>query len=197
VAVFAVVSASRNDRRQVLGVVRDVPAGHTLTAQDVRAVSVTAAAGVDLVPAGGEGGVVGRPAAVPLTGGSLLAAGQVGPVRVPPAGQAVVGAAVRAGQYPAELTRGDKVSIVLTQPAAATGTAATTTAAATAPGLGGNGSGATDGWAVEALVVGMAPAEQGAGGAVVSLQLADVYAQTVARAAAAGQVALVRRAASP
>ncbi len=186
VAAFVLVSASRSDRRQVLLVVRDVPVGRALTAGDLRAVSVAADAGVDLVAADGADRVVGRAAAVPLTAGSLLAAGQVGQARMPPAGQSVVGAAVRAGQYPAELARGDHILIVLTQ----TGTTSTTTVTGTAADQS-----EAVGRAVEGLLVGVAPAEQGITGAVVSLQVADADAQDVARAAAAGRIALILRAA--
>ncbi|WP_241251700.1 SAF domain-containing protein [Candidatus Protofrankia californiensis] len=182
IAAFVLVSASRGERRQVLVVVRDVPAGQALTAGDLRAVSVAADAGVDLVAADGQNGVVGRVAAVPLTAGSLLAARQVGQSRVPPAGQSIVGAAVRAGQYPVELARGDHILIILIQAGSTvTGTAAEQPA--------------TVGQAVAGLVVGVAPAEQGVTGAVLSLQVADADAQEVARAAAAGRIALIQQAA--
>jgi len=182
VAVFVVLSAARDGRRQVLMLTRDVPAGQVLAAADLRSVSVSVGAGVDVVEAGRVSGVVGRPVAVPLTAGSLLAAGQLGAGRVPPVGQAVVGVAAKPGQYPPGLHPGDRVSILTLAGAAAGG--------GSGQGVSGDGDVRVDG-----LVVGVTVGEAESAGVVVSVQVADSDADAVARAAAQGRVALVARAA--
>ncbi|OHV23991.1 hypothetical protein BBK14_23715 [Parafrankia soli] len=189
VAAFVVVGGEREGRRELLVVARDVPAGRVLTVQDLRPVSVGAGAGVDVVAAGAVDAVVGRVAVVPLVAGSLLPPGAVGDAsRVPPAGQAMVGAALKAGQYPPELARGDGVSVILTA-ASPSGV----DPAVSAPSTGSSAR------SVSGLVVAVQGDEvdpAGAGGVVVSLQVAEGDAETVAEAAAAGRVALVVRAVS-
>ncbi|WP_230203217.1 SAF domain-containing protein [Parafrankia discariae] len=189
VAAFLVISGEREGRREVLVVARDVPAGRVLTVQDLRPVSVGAGAGVDVVAADAVDAVVGRVAVVPLVAGSLLPAGAVGDrSRVPPAGQAVVGAALKAGQFPPGLIRGDGVSVILTPGSTS---AADPTVAAPASG--------SPARSVPGLVVTVQGDEAdpaGAGGVVVSLQIAEGDAETVAEAAAAGRVALVVQAVS-
>lgn len=189
VAAFVVIGGEREGRRELLVVARDVPAGRVLTVQDLRPVSVGAGAGVDVVAADAVDAVVGRVAVVPLVAGSLLAAGAVGDgSRVPPVGRAVVGAALKAGQYPPELARGDGVSVILTA-SAASGVDPTVSA----PSAG------SPARSVPGLVVTVQGDEAnpaGTGGVVVSLQVAEADAETVAEAAAAGRVALVVRAVS-
>ncbi|MCK9931376.1 SAF domain-containing protein [Frankia sp. Mgl5] len=190
VAAFVVIGGQREGRRELLVVARDVPAGRVLTVQDLRPVSVGAGAGVDVVAADAVDAVVGRVAVVPLVAGSLLPAGAVGDgSRVPPAGRAVVGAALKAGQYPPELARGDGVSVILS--------AASTSGADPTVSTPSTGSPARSVQGLVVTVQGDEANPAGAGGVVVvSLQVADGDAETVAEAAAAGRVALVVRAVS-
>ncbi|MBE3204744.1 hypothetical protein IHE48_27980 [Frankia sp. CH37] len=194
VAAFVAVGNERQARRDLLLVARDVPAGQVLTAQDLRAVSVGAAGGVDVVAADGVAAVLGRVAVVPLLAGSLLPAGAVGDgSRVPPEGQALVGASLRAGQFPPGLARGDRVSILLTAVSAQAGTVSGSVSTPSTPST---ESGARS---VEGLVVGVGAGladPTGDGGVVVSLQVAGGDAAPVAEAAAAGRVVLVVRAVS-
>ncbi|MCK9904197.1 SAF domain-containing protein [Frankia sp. Cpl3] len=187
VAAFVVVGGERDGRRELLVVTRDIPAGQVLTTQDLRPVSVGAGVGVDVVAADTVDAVVGRVAVVPLVAGSLLPAGAVGDrSRVPPAGRAVVGAALKAGQYPPELARGDGVSVILTAASTSAADPTVSTPATGAPVR-----------SVQGLVVtvqGDETSPAGDSGAVVSLQVADGDAEAVAEAAAAGRVALVVRA---
>ena len=57
--------------RELLGAARSIPAGHVVTASDVRAVAVGGAEGVSVVPAEQAASVVGRAASVPVAAGAL------------------------------------------------------------------------------------------------------------------------------
>lgn len=181
VAVFVVVEGRRDGRRQVLLVTRAVPAGQMLAAGDVRAVSVVVDPAVEVVPAGSVGQVVGRPAAVPLTAGSLLSAGSVGR-RLLPEGARLVGASLKPGGFPLGLTAGDLVTVLLTADAAEPSDAA-----------GDGAAGVATESSVDGVVTAVEPGPAGSDGLVVSVQVGSADADRVARAAAGGQVALVLR----
>ncbi|MCL9794025.1 SAF domain-containing protein [Frankia sp. AgKG'84/4] len=178
VAVFVVVGGRRDGRREVLLVTRAVPAGHLLAVGDVRAVSVVADPGVDLVPAGRAAEVVGRPAAVPLMAGSFLSAGSVGR-RLLPEGARLVGASLKAGAFPPGLAAGDRVSVLVTGDTAGPSDGGVSVAPA--------------GSSVDGVVATVEEGPAGSGGLVVSVQVGSGDADRVARAAAAGQVVLVLR----
>ena len=92
----------------VLILAHDVVAGHALTSSDLR-VATVAAPGVGLIPASEQQRVVGRALTVSLPAGSLVSdpelAGSTGPAQ----GQAIVGAALKPGAFPADLTAGATV----------------------------------------------------------------------------------------
>lgn len=94
----------------VLVLARDVVAGHALTADDLKVATVDAP-GVATVPAGESSALIGKSLAVSLPSGSLLSratlVGQVGPQP----GQAIVGAALKAGAFPADLVPGATVLV--------------------------------------------------------------------------------------
>lgn len=94
----------------VLVLARDVVAGHALTADDLKVATVDAP-GVATVPAREASELVGTSLAVSLPAGSLLSratlVGQVGPQP----GQAIVGAALKAGAFPADLVPGAAVLV--------------------------------------------------------------------------------------
>jgi hypothetical protein len=179
VAVCALVSAGgwerAGDRQPVLALAHDVPAGQLLTASDLQVVRVSAGGPVSLVPAGQEASIVGRPAAVPLLAGALLTPGDAG-LAGPAAGQADLGVAVKAGQYPPDLSAGQTVD-VLTTPALSSGGSAQ---AAPAPALP----------AGQGVVLGVS-VDPGSGTTVVELALSQNAVPQVAAAAAAGQIVLV------
>jgi hypothetical protein len=145
-----------------------------LSPDDLREVDVAADPSLSLVLASAESSVLGRPVALPLPAGTLLTTADVGSGQVPPPGWAVVGVALKAGQYPPEVAPGDRVLIVT----AGTG-ASGTGAVGTAP-------------PVPATVVGVqaAPVDSQAA-AVVSLQVSEADAQSVAIAASNGAVSIV------
>lgn len=109
---FAVTLAHASDRRPVLVVARPVAAGATLTASDLRVADVAADPGVQVLPAAAEASLLGQPAAVPLVPGAVLTAGQVGTAAASPPGQAVLGVAVKAGQYPPQVAAGQHVLLL-------------------------------------------------------------------------------------
>ncbi|MEU5647576.1 SAF domain-containing protein [Streptomyces milbemycinicus] len=108
---FALVASAVGERGKVLVLARDVPAGHVLTAGDLRVVEVASETGV--VAAADRSGVLGRRARVPLVAGSLLAPGQFGGRRAfPPKGQSEVAFAVEAGSASPGVVRGDRVAVL-------------------------------------------------------------------------------------
>jgi hypothetical protein len=178
-AGFVAFNISATDTTGVLVVARPVPMGQPLSAADVQVADVRLAPGVEAVPASAIGSVVGRPAAVALSPGALLAPGQVGPVAVPTAGQVLV--AVQVPLPAAGLAAGSRVRVLVTP---------------TGPGA---ASGAGDEAVVVlasavATVAELGPVD-GNGARVVSLLLRAGDGQPVATAAAVGQVVLIVEAA--
>jgi Flp pilus assembly protein CpaB len=107
-------------KTEVLVAAGPVPAGHVVTAGDLRAVSV--AGGVRAIPAADLSTVVGRTAAVALVGGQLLNRDMLTEAAVPGAGQAMVGLALGPGRLPADgLAPGDRVQAIAVPNAAAAG----------------------------------------------------------------------------
>ncbi|WP_345731474.1 SAF domain-containing protein [Cryptosporangium minutisporangium] len=166
-------------RIAALAVAADVPAGQVLTDRDLRTVQVAADSTVSLVPASQRESVVGQTAAVPLAAGSLLSRSMLGAPAPPQTGQAMVAMPVDAGRFPPSLTAGSTVTVV------AIGTRQDSAPAATPSAVPG-GSGPR--W--PGVVLAVAPAADGRGGAVVTLRMAAADATDVA---ATGAVALVER----
>jgi hypothetical protein len=173
--VFAEVSLRAGRGQEVLVVAEPVAAGQVVTAGDLRAVRLSAAGGVASVPAGDEQAVVGEPAAVALSAGSVLTRADVGAGAGVGAGFDVVAVALKPGAYPPDLSAGARVQVV---PVASSS---------------GSGSGAPTGSGpVGATVLSVeAPSATSGSPAVVSLEVAGSDAGEVASLAAAGEVALV------
>ncbi|MFG1879334.1 SAF domain-containing protein [Sphaerisporangium sp. NPDC049003] len=89
----------------------DLPVGHTLTAADLRPVKGSVDAKV--IPPGRAKTVIGRTLRVPVVAGTLLTEGNVGDPAYPQPGQAVIGVAVKPGQYPPDLASGDRVAVAV------------------------------------------------------------------------------------
>jgi len=182
---FATVTVRSGGARQVLVVTRPVPAGHLLAAADLRSVRVSGPGAAGWLPAAVEATVVGRPVAVPLLAGAPLTAAELGAGNSLLTGQDTVAAALKAGQYPPTLAPGDRVAVIATgppggSPTGSGGTGSTTTGSLPGP--------------LGATVTGVDPAPTGGDGVtVVSLQVGDADAATLARLGAAGQVVLVLR----
>ena len=164
-------------RQQVLVVATNVSAGQVLTSSDLRSVQLSTGTGLSPIPASEASDVVGHPVSLPLTAGSLLTDADLGPSALPPNGQAVVGLALKPGQYPPGITAGAQVLVVIGGSASSGSTAPSGSSPADAP--------------IEATVVEVeaAPTDS-SDSVVVSVQLAEGNGAAVA-AAGSGNVALV------
>lgn len=183
VVVFALAAARLGERVAVLAVARPVAVGEVIEAGDVREVSVAADAELGLVPAAEARQVVGRTAAVTLVPGMLVVRSLVGgEAGFPPPGQVVASLALKPGQFPEGLPVGASVLVFVR----AEVTAGTGPSAAPAPGT--DGSTAPAGQPVAATVVGVSPAADGQGGAVVTVLLPSAAGSWLAAAPADGVV---------
>jgi hypothetical protein len=169
---FALTWLRAGDRTPVLAVSRTVATGQVITAADLTVARVSADGPVSLIPSSQEAAVAGHPA------GSLLTAGDIGPAP-PPAGQALLGVAVKPGQFPPDLVAGDTVDVLATPAGPATG------------GSTGAGSSAQAALPVgRAIVVSVSAQPAAPGTVVVELQVPQDAMPQVAAAAAAGQIDL-------
>ncbi len=99
-------------KTEVLVAAGSVPAGHALTAADVRATSV--AGDVRAIRAGDLATVLGQSAAVGLVPGQLLNRDMLTTATVPAPDQAMIGLSLAPGQFPADgLAVGDQVLAVM------------------------------------------------------------------------------------
>jgi hypothetical protein len=173
--VFAAGWVQAGNRKPVLAVVQNVAAGQLLTAGDLQVVRVSVSGPVNLVPAGEEASVLGRPAAGPLPAGALLTSGDIGPPALA-AGQDELGVAVKAGQYPPDLSAGQTVDVLATPAASSAGS---TPQGSSSPALP----------VGQAVVLGV-DVNASSGATVVELRLSQNAVPQVAAAAATGQIAL-------
>ncbi|MEU7894244.1 SAF domain-containing protein [Nonomuraea sp. NPDC049152] len=155
-----------------LAVQTDLQVGHTLTAADLRAVKGSMDA--NLVPPGMAQKVIGRQTKVPLMAGTLVTENVVGDPAFPQPGLAVVGVAVKPGQYPPDLAPGDRVSV---SPIPETGVMTDAN---------------TKVKAVVAVVTKVDRPEQPQNPAVVTLLLPQIDAQSVSAPIAQGLVSLMQ-----
>ena len=115
---MAVLYSDAGERRPVLALAQPVAAGQVIEADDLREVMVAIDGDVSTFPAGQRDDVVGRTASVPLAAGSLLTEEQVGDAPLFNPSDAVFGAVLTEGRYPAELRSGDRVLLYELAPAA-------------------------------------------------------------------------------
>jgi len=150
-----------------------------ITAADLTVVRVSAEGPVTLVPASQEAAVAGHTAATTLSVGSLITTSDIG---TPPtgAGQAMLGVAVKPGQFPPDLAAGDTVDVL-----------ATPASSAATGGSSGTGSSAQAALPVgRAVVVSISPQQNTPGAVVVELQVSQDAMPQVAAVAATGQIDL-------
>ena len=164
--------------QQVLVVATNVSAGHILTSTDLRTVQLSTGNGLSPIPASEASVVIGHPVALPLASGSLLTEADLGPSALPPSGRAVVGLALKSGQYPPEIEAGAKVLVVISSGSGSQGSSTATSSTTDAP--------------IQAIVIGveLAPANS-SDAVVVSVQVAEGSGAAVAAAGSAGSVTLV------
>jgi len=167
---FYVTSVRVDERTPVLVLAAPVPAGHVLAAADLSVARIVPDPAVPVTPADQRSSVLGRTTALPLARGALLAPAALGPPGWPPAGQAVIGVAVKAGRAPAGITAGVHVTAMVL-PAAST-------------------TGQPTGQVVQARAVVVAAGEPETAGAV-AVSLLMTRADALRLVAAAGEVALI------
>ena len=174
---FAVAATHLGSRQPVLVVARAVPAGSVIDDSDLAVVRISTDAALRPVAASQRTSIVGRTAAVPLAAGTLLSASELGPPVGLRAGEAAVGVALKAGQYPPGLAQGATVRVVDVGAPSSTG-AGTTSAGVTVVN--------------SATVTSVSlPGADTAATTVVGLEVPEVQADLVAALAAAGRIALV------
>lgn len=125
--VFTAIYLSAGDRVDVVVVARAVEQEQVLERADLRVARIgSSGEGVATVPAGDIDDMVGRRAAADLPEGAVLARGQVrsSDERVVKESDAVVGVLAAAGGYPAGMSRGDDVYVVVRPAQGETGTVA-------------------------------------------------------------------------
>lgn len=183
---FAVASARVTTATSVLVATQSLPAGTVLSPSDLRPVRLQGSVVSSFLPAGVEPSVLGRPLAVPLVAGAPLSQAEVGAPTGLGAGEAVVALALKAGQYPPALARGDQVAVV--------GTPAAGQSVAGASG----GASSIQSQLVTATVSAIdAPPASSQAAVVISLILPEPDAAGVAQLGAGGEATLVLISARP
>jgi Flp pilus assembly protein CpaB len=174
---FAVLWMNAGDRQPVLAVAKAVPAGQVIESSDLRVIRVSTDPGLKPLRGDQLDRVVGLRAATDLVPGTLLTNDNVGQGDGLQAGEAVVGVALKPGQFPSGLEPGDHVEIVRTTPPASS---------ASDEGIGSLGT-VLD----EARVLDVVQEDVTSGTRVVSLVVDEEVAAEVAGAASAELVSLV------
>jgi hypothetical protein len=174
-AGFLVIWLNTGNRQPVLALARGVPVGHILSTQDLRQVNVAVDPGVSVVDANQAASVVGKTMSTSLPAGSLLTPDAIAASLLPGQGQAIAALALKAGQFPPEISPGSHVLVVFAP--AQVGVASP-----------GPRSGDTS-WVWPAVVTGVTlPANEQT--TVVSVELSEPAARQVA-AVPSGQLSLV------
>ncbi len=199
IAVFAGVYSSAARQSEDLVAAQTIQQGQTFVAADLTQASVSVPAGLSAIPVADAHLLAGKRAAVTVPAGALLTAADLSSAPQIGSGDAVVGLALKDGQYPASgVSPGDQVMIVQTAgpgtPLAAPTTGAGATTTSTSAGAGA-GAGATTGVLVPQATVFDVSAPSSATGSglalLVSVDVPSTEAAAVSIAASADQVSLV------
>jgi len=111
-----------DDKQGVLVADGDLPAGHVVSAEDLRVARIAVADGVSFVGAERLEETVGQILTVPVTEGGVLPEAALGAeAAFPESDRALVGVALRAGRFPSSLGPGTAVSVVVHSEEGATG----------------------------------------------------------------------------
>ena len=162
-----------NRKVPVLQVVRDVPAGQQVAADDLGQLRIAADGPFATIPAGDAGSVVGLWAKVRLVAGSLVTRDQLQATSLVAPGHAVVAVRVPVGELPVGLRERSRLQIVVAAPTVA---ASSGGAAVLLP-------------VIDATAVAM-PSTPEPGGATVSLSV-ELSVDDAARVAAAERIRLL------
>jgi Flp pilus assembly protein CpaB len=180
-----------NHKTSVLVLVRPVPAGHLIQADDLASTSLSG--NIAYTPAGSESTVVGETAARDLFAGQLLTHSMLATASVPDVSHALVGLQLKAGQVPsAGLADSDMVELVDVPSA---NEMPITTAAPNA-----SGSAPADGATLvppslvlaTGTVFSVTADANSSGGALVTVLVPRAQSEALSVAASAGQVSLIR-----
>lgn len=119
------LAASMSTRTAVVVAAADIPWGATIAAADLVEADIAGDPALATVPWADRDTIIGQRAASDIHRGALIGRADVTGVEIPPAGQVLVGIAVKVGQQPATaLAPGQKVMVVHTAADARTGTGA-------------------------------------------------------------------------
>ncbi|GAA2685996.1 MULTISPECIES: hypothetical protein [Actinosynnema] len=109
---FALLALHSGGKKPVLALARDLVVGQVLTEQDLLEVAVAADPGVGVVSADQADALLGKPMATSMSAGTLLNLDAVGVAAIPRSGHGLVALALKAGQFPPEVSAGTEVSVV-------------------------------------------------------------------------------------
>jgi len=201
VAAFADLYASAGHKTAAVVVEQSLVQGQAITAAQLGQADVSVSSGVDYVPVAEASALIGKRAAAAVPAGSLLTPGDLTSAPALPTGSAVVGLALKDGQFPASgLVPGEQVMIVQTAiPGSPLSAPVTGSQSTTPPSASGTGSTVLSGSATGVLVAqamvfaASAPSANSSGGfaVLVSVEVPSAIAPDVATASSAGQVSLV------
>jgi hypothetical protein len=203
IAIFAGLYANAGHRIPIVAVVRPVHQGQQISSSDLGVVNASISGSVQTIPYSAVGSVVGKQAAVALVPGSILTPGDISTASRIPAGDAIVGIALKPGQLPsAGVVPGEQVMVVQTgqpgSPAPSLSSSGSGSGSGSSAGSGSStssGQSTSDGVLVpRALVYDVATPSAASGNGstqLVSVELAQELAPAVSVAAAAGQVSIV------
>lgn len=121
---FAVGWTRLGARQAVLALARDVQIGDVIDDGDLVVARISIDPALHPIPAASRGAVVGRQVAVRLLAGTLLTDAELGTPSTLPPDQAVIGIALKPGQFPPGLQAGARVLVVDTGADAAAGQSA-------------------------------------------------------------------------
>lgn len=170
------------ERRPVLALRNAVAMGSPIQAADLTVVRVSVDPGLRVVPASERAKMVGRVAGITLLPGTLLSPSQLDGQPALAAGRAIVGLALKPGQYPPGLRPGDSVLVVVTPPANA-GPAEGTTA--------------IEASVLRSKVTAVEPRGAADPAEIVSVEIPELSVPAVINAASAGRTSLARTGATP
>jgi hypothetical protein len=202
IAAFSGIYSSAGHQSAVLIVTGTIQQGQRITTADLGQASVSISKGVDPILVSNAPELSGKRASVTIPAGSLLTLGDITGSPVVPAGDAVVGIALKAGQLPSTgLVAGEQVMVVQT---ASPGTPLNSAIDSSGTSSGASGSESTDsdngsvgstGVLVSQATVFDVEAPQqndaGGGATLISVVVASTLGAEVATAAAADQISVV------
>lgn len=169
-AVWAVNRAGTPTSVVVL--TNDITAGQQVTSKDLGTTKITGGEGLDTVPQSRMRSLVGERASTDLSAGSLASEDAFQPRVAPRSGDAIVGVALKVGQYPQTgLEHGDRVRLVLGKADAAS-------------------EGSTEQTSVDAVVLSVGGADENSR-IVVDFSVPNADADQTARAASGEQVTVI------